>query len=326
MGSGPYTLVATSTSGLTVTFASSTPAVCTVSVATATWVTAGTCKITASQAGNTTYAAATPVPQSFTVAKQPQTITFGAIANQGPGVTIHLSATASSGLPVSFGSTTPTTCSVSGNTTSGFTATTLAVGNCGIWASQAGNAVYAAATGVSQIFHVGQLAQTITFAPLPNVLATAPPFTVSATASSGLPVSFTSNSPTVCTVAGTTVTLVSGGPCTIKATQAGNAFYAVATWVAQSFTVTKASQTITFGLIASQRVGATINLSATASSGLPVTFAPTTPATCSVSGNTTSGFTATMLAVGNCGIFASQAGNGIFAAATGVSVIFSVKP
>jgi FtsP/CotA-like multicopper oxidase with cupredoxin domain len=326
MGSGPYTLVATSTSGLTVTFASSTPAVCTVSVATATWVTAGTCKITASQAGNTTYAAATPVPQSFTVAKQPQTITFGAIANQGPGVTIHLSATASSGLPVSFGSTTPTTCSVAGNTTSGFTATTLAVGNCGIWASQAGNAVYAAATGVSQIFHVGQLAQTITFAPLPNVLATAPPFTVSATASSGLPVSFTSNSPTVCTVAGTTVTLVSGGPCTIKATQAGNAFYAVATWVAQSFTVTKASQTITFGLIASQRVGATINLSATASSGLPVTFAPTTPATCSVSGNTTSGFTATMLAVGNCGIFASQAGNGIFAAATGVSVIFSVKP
>jgi hypothetical protein len=60
-----------------------------------------------------------------------------------------LSATASSGLTVSFATTTSTVCSVSGTT-----ATMLATGNCVIQASQAGNAAYAVAPGVSQYFVV----------------------------------------------------------------------------------------------------------------------------------------------------------------------------
>jgi len=63
----PLTLIATATSGLMVSFASATTSVCTVSGATATFLAAGACSITASQAGNSTYAAATPVTQSFTV-------------------------------------------------------------------------------------------------------------------------------------------------------------------------------------------------------------------------------------------------------------------
>jgi hypothetical protein len=41
----------------------------------------------------------------------------------------------------------------------------------------------------------------------------------------------------VCTVSGTTVTLVSDGTCTITATQAGNANFSAATPVSQSFNV-----------------------------------------------------------------------------------------
>jgi hypothetical protein len=63
----PLTLVATASSGLTVSLASQTTSVCTVSGATATFLTAGTCTIQATQAGNATYAAATPVTDSFTV-------------------------------------------------------------------------------------------------------------------------------------------------------------------------------------------------------------------------------------------------------------------
>ena len=63
----PLTLSATATSGLTVAFASTTASVCTVSGTAATFVAAGTCTIQATQAGNSTYAAATPVSQSFTV-------------------------------------------------------------------------------------------------------------------------------------------------------------------------------------------------------------------------------------------------------------------
>ncbi|MDD2923939.1 cytochrome c, partial [Rhodoferax sp.] len=54
-----------------VTLASTTPTVCTVSGTTLTLVAAGTCTLTADQAGNTGYAAAPQVVRSFTVAAAP---------------------------------------------------------------------------------------------------------------------------------------------------------------------------------------------------------------------------------------------------------------
>ena len=63
----PLTLSSEASSDAAVTLTSATPAVCTVSGTTATFVTAGTCTIDASQSGNSTYAAASQVAQSFTV-------------------------------------------------------------------------------------------------------------------------------------------------------------------------------------------------------------------------------------------------------------------
>jgi hypothetical protein len=51
-------------------------------------------------------------------------------------------------------------------------------------------------------------------------------------------VAFASTTTKVCTVSGTKVTLVKAGTCTIKATQPGNADYAAAAAVDQSFQVT----------------------------------------------------------------------------------------
>ena len=67
LGAASFTITATASSGLTVTFASTTPSVCTVSGNTVSIVAAGTCSITASQGGNASYAAATPVTRSFAV-------------------------------------------------------------------------------------------------------------------------------------------------------------------------------------------------------------------------------------------------------------------
>jgi hypothetical protein len=69
---------------------------------------------------------------------------------------------------------------------------------------------------------------------------------VSATASSGLAVSFSSTTTAVCTVTGATVTLIAAGTCTIQASQAGNSTYSAALPVSQSFAVIAASQVITF--------------------------------------------------------------------------------
>jgi len=316
-GSGPFGLTATASSGLPVSFASTTTGVCTVAGATVTLIAGGTCAIQATQGGNSFYLPATPVIQSFQVMPASQTITFGTLANRtySPNP-FTVSATASSGLPVSFGSLTTAVCTVTGSSV-----TLVTVGACTIQASQAGNANYAAGTPVSRSFSVTQATQTITFGTLANRAYTPTVFNISATASSGLAVSFTSSTTAVCTVTGSSVKLVTVGTCTIQASQAGNANYSAATPVSRSFTVTQATQTITFGTLSNRAYSPTpFNISATASSGLPVSFASTTTAVCTVSGSAV-----TMVTVGTCTIQATQAGNTNYAAATPVSRSFTIS-
>ncbi len=81
-------------------------------------------------------------------------------------------------------------------------------------------------------------AQTIDFPALaPRTLGT-PPFAVGATASSGLPVAFGTLTPSVCAVDANIVTLIATGNCTVRAAQAGDATYAAAVGVDQTFAVT----------------------------------------------------------------------------------------
>jgi hypothetical protein len=315
-GAAPFTLTATASSGLPVSFASNTSLVCTVSGSTVTLVAVGTCTIKATQAGNADYLAAPAVTQSFTVNKASQTITFPTIpATPLSAGSVTLAATASSGLPVSYEVTTTKICSVSGSTV-----TLLATGNCYLIASQAGNADYKSAPQVDQTFAITLTPQTISFAALPAKTYGAAPFTVSATASSGLPVSYTSTTTSVCTVSGSTVTLVSAAAyCTIQASQAGNSDYGIAPTKTESFWVYRETQTITFAMIPSQTVGTPLALSATASSGLAVTFTSTTTGVCTVSGTT-----ATFIASGSCTIDANQAGNTAYGTAPTIARTFEV--
>jgi hypothetical protein len=101
------------------------------------------------------------------------------------------------------------------------------------------------------------LSQTINFAALSNQPFGAAPSTVTATASSGLSVSFNSQTLSICTVSGSQVTLVAVGTCTIQATQAGNTNYAAATPVNESFQVTPGSPvTLTITIVGSGTVTA----------------------------------------------------------------------
>ncbi len=91
---------------------------------------------------------------------------------------------------------------------------------------------------------VNKLSQTITFGPLANKMYGDPPFDVSATASSGLPVSFSIVSGPA-TIAGNTVTITGTGTVTVKASQPGDANYSAAPDVTQSFTVNNPVPTTT---------------------------------------------------------------------------------
>jgi hypothetical protein len=316
-GETGVTLSATASSGLAVSYTSTTPSICTVSGSTLTLVGAqNNCTIQAAQAGNSNYLAAATVTQSSYVNRKAQTINFPVIPSQIYGTDLALSATASSGLPVSFASTTTSICTVSGTT-----ATMVSVGTCTIKASQAGNSDYLAAGSASRSFAVTKAAQTITFAALPSLTYGVSPFTVSATATSGLTVTFTSTTPSICTVSGTTVTVIGGqNDCTIQANQAGNSNYLAAPAVTRSSYVNRKGQSITFPTIPTTHLSAgTVSLSATASSGLTVSFASTTPSVCTVSGTT-----ATLVSAGTCTIQATQAGNSDYLAAATVNKSFTV--
>jgi PASTA domain len=228
-GDPDFVVSAVATSGLAVSFAASGG--CTVSGSTVHITGAGTCTITASQDGNATYDAAPSVPQTFAIAKAGQSITIGPVGPRTFGdPDFAVGASASSGLPVAFAAA--GSCTVVGTTVH-----IAGAGACTLTASQAGNANYNAAANVAQTFAVAMLGQTIAFGPLANKTLGAKDFTVSATASSGLPVSF--GAAGSCTVSGATVHLTRAGSCTVTASQAGNANYSAAANVARSFRIAK---------------------------------------------------------------------------------------
>jgi uncharacterized repeat protein (TIGR03803 family) len=151
--------------------------------------------------------------------------------------------------------------------------------------------------------------QTITFAVLADKTFGGPDFSIGATASSGLTVTFAPSGN--CTMSGTMVHLTGVGSCTITANQAGNASYNPAPSVPRSFTIAAApTPKLTLSLSsASATGGSTVTATVTLTSPAPaggaiVTLASSTPGAAKVpasmsiaKGNTTKTFTVTTLAV-----------------------------
>src|SRR4030095_13447686 len=224
------------------------------------------CTITASQAGDANYNPATNVPQSFTINKANQTITFGALANRTFGdPDFGVSATASSGFAVSFAPS--GNCTVTGPSPG--TVHITGAGSCTVTASQAGDANYNPATNVPQSFTINKANQTITFNALTNHTFGDPDFGISATTTTGLPVSFAaSGNCTVTSPSPGTVHLTGAGSCTITASQAGDANYNPAKNVPQSFNIAKAAtSTALASSVNPSDLGQSVTFTATVSSG-----------------------------------------------------------
>ena len=307
-----FTVAASASSGLAVTYTSS--GVCTNVSATYTMTaSSGTCTVIVNQAGNANYLVAPQVTKSVSATKATQSISypvnapFRAVYNSS----FTWTATASSGLPVTYSSSGACT-----NSGSLYTMTS-GTGTCTVIANQAGNANYAAAPQVSQSETVATLApQTIAFttnAPASAVYNTG--FTVSASASSGLAVAYTSSG--VCTNVGATYTMTAGsGTCTVIVNQGGNSNYLAAPQVTQSVNATKATQSITFNTNApaSAAYNSMFTVAASSSSGLAVAYANS--GVC-----TNVGGTYTMTAgSGTCTVIVNQAGNSNYLAAPQVTM------
>ena len=235
------TLSASSDSGLTPTFTSSTTGVCTVtSGGQLTFVTAGTCTINADQSGDGSYSPAPQVSQSFTVdaispgaptsvsavaGSASASVSFTAPASNGGSAITSYTVTASPGGLTGSGASSPITVSgLTNGTAYSFTVTATNSNGTGVASS-------------SSLSVVPKGTQTISFNnPGAQNFGTTP--TLTATATSGLTPAFTSTTTGVCTItSGGLLSFVSTGTCTIDVDQAGNAAFLAAPTVSGSFAV-----------------------------------------------------------------------------------------
>ena len=258
--------------------------------------------------------------------RAPQTIVFTSAAPVnavvgGPTYTPTATGGASGNAVIfSIDSTSASVCSISLGVVS-FTG----LGTCVIDADQAGNGLYLATTQ-QQSFDV-KTNQTIGFtssAPV-GAIVDGPNYTPTATATSGLPVTFSidATASSVCSISAGVVSFDAAGTCVIDADQAGDENYHAATQVQQSFSVGQGVQSISFSSTApaNAAVGGTYTPTATATSGLPVTFTidATASSVCSISAGVVS-----FDAVGTCVINANQPGDANFLAAPQVQQSFAV--
>ena len=233
-GNASFTLGATASSGLAISYTSSNPSVATVNGSTVTIVGAGSAVITASQGGDDNYNAAPEAAQPLTVNKAPAVVTLGGLSTTYDGAPKAATATTTpAGLNVTF-------------TYNGLATAPTAVASYTVVGTVNDPNYQGSATGTLSIAKGNQ---TITFGTLPVKTYGDPAFTLTATASSGLPVTFASSNTAVATVSGSTVTIVGAGTAVITASQIGDANYNAAPAVAQTLTVNKAVATITFGLL-----------------------------------------------------------------------------
>jgi serine protease len=155
----------------------------------------------------------------------------------------------------------------------------------------------------------------------------ATPPALTATASSGLRVSYEISTPTICEALAPDslvntwrLRLLNLGTCTVLATQRGNAVYERATSVERSFTIVLGSQTIGLGALTDRRFDPTVAqvLPRVSSANLPLNYSGLSSSVCEPRFNG-SDFQLFVFRPGTCTIRAEQAGSSTYRAAEPVT-------
>ena len=207
--------------GLPITYKSDNDGVATVSGNTVHITGVGLCNITATQEGNEYYNAAVPVTLPFSVTKSYQTITFEPLGTYvyGTGY-VQLTASTTSGADIYFESSNEDVARIDGDK-----AVITGAGTCYITAKAVSTPNWYDATPVQRELVVEKASQTIDIEDLTDKTYGDAPFELSASASSGQGVVFTSSNPQILFVEGTTARILGAGDVVITATQSGGDDY-----------------------------------------------------------------------------------------------------
>ncbi len=317
---GGFTAVVTTNGDGTKSVTSNSPAVCTVSGLSVSYVGVGSCSLTAHVAMGTTFAAADGSPQTFTINQA--TPTTPTISNL-PG-----SGTFNGGFTATVATTGDGVTSVTSNSTSICTATGLVVsyvgvGLCSLTAHVAAGTDYAAAAGGAQTFTINRAAPTApVITNLPTNAVFNGNFNAAVSTTGDGTTSVTSNSTSICTASGLAVTFVGVGTCSLTAHVGIGTHYAAADGSAQTFQVSQAVPT----------TPTVSNLPASGSfgGGFTATVATNGDGTKSVTSGSPSVCTATGTAIsyvglGTCSLTAHVAAGTHYSGADGIAQTFQVS-
>lgn len=220
----------TSSSGLDVEYSSSNPDVALVSGDNELLIVGmGITQISVNQIGNDDFNPANTVIRVLEVAKADQLISFEDIQDIWIGEQyIKLAASSSSELPISYEVVGPATLK-------GEVLEFTGIGSVIVTASQTGNDIYNVAEPVSTEFEVIKKGQVITFGPIADASFEESSVLLTASSSSGLPVSYEIEGPAE--LEGDMLKFQDSGFVTVRATQNGDDNFEAATIVEQSFEI-----------------------------------------------------------------------------------------
>ena len=274
----------------------------------------GTIYLTAAQAANGNYLAATATT-SFTVSPGVPTLTFAAIPAQSFGnAPFQVTASSASNGAVTYSLTAGQTSA--GTVSSSGLVTITSAGTIYLTASQAASGNYLAVTATTS-FNVAQAVPTLTFAAIPPETFGNAPFQVNAASVSGGAVTYSLTPGQIS--AGTVtssglVTITGAGTIYLTATQATSGNYAAAT-TSTSFNVAQEVPTLTFAAVPSETFGnAPFQVTASSASSGTVTYSLTPGQTSA--GTVTSSGLVTLTGSGTVYLTATQAASGNYATAT----------
>ena len=311
-----FVLDGISSSGLPISYTSSNSAIATISNDTVVILSSGKVTITAKQAGNANFEAASDVIRTLSILPSDQYITFNSIDTVNFGQTSQIIpvAIASSELPVSLTSYNLSVAKIVNGKIE-----IVGAGSSIILATQIGNTNYNQAASIKQLLVVKKATQTLTVSPIASLVYGASNVSVTASSTSGLAISIASSDPSVILVQNNMLYAVQQGSATITITQAGNDNYEPISKT-QNVTVNPSAQTITFTNIPSKTYGdANFALIANSTSGLGINYVSSNSTILSIAGNI-----ATINGAGSVTIKAYQNGNSNYAKADTVSLSITI--
>jgi hypothetical protein len=211
---------------LSLIVSSSTPTVCSTDGKELKLIATGNCTFKVSTARTKDYILKESTQNvTITAARSKPELVIGTVANQTsknlPKTIEIFRVYSPTGVYILPKATTPTVCIASG-----FYVQIVGGGTCTLTYQSEATASYLASDLYSVSFEVSRDPQTLAFSPTTNVNLSSRSLALSATASSGAGVIFSTTTPTICSISGSTLNLLRTGNCAVTATQGGTAIFA----------------------------------------------------------------------------------------------------